>query len=276
VARRPFPTPPRDSPAPPAVERLLALWTALVVVFLYLPIGVLVVYSFNSSRLNVVWEGFTLKWYGALWANGPLLGSLRNSLGVAVATTLSSLVLGTTGAWLLYRYRFRGHRLIHALVSLPIIMPEIIIGISLLCLFSTLSLPLGFTTVIIAHVTFCFPFVLVAVQARLQGLDPALEEAALDLGATPLQAFWHVILPALRPALVAGGLMAFTLSLDEFVVTFFTSSARSATLPLKIYGLARVGLNPMLNALSALLILATLAAAFFSSQVRQFGRSSAR
>jgi spermidine/putrescine transport system permease protein len=254
----------------------MAVWTALVVAFLYLPIGVLVVYSFNTSRLNVTWEGFTLRWYGALWSNRPLVTSLENSLGIAVATTAASLVIGTTGAWLLYRYRFRAHRLIQALVSLPIIMPEIIIGISLLCLFSTLALPLGFATVIIAHVTFCFPFVLVAVQARLQGLDPALEEAALDLGATPLQAFWHVILPALRPALVAGGLMAFTLSLDEFVVTFFTSSARSATLPLKIYGLARVGLNPMLNALSTLLILATLAAAFFSSQVRQFGRSSAR
>lgn len=276
MARRLFPTSQPKSPAAPALDRLMALWTALVVALLYLPIGVLVVYSFNTSRLNVTWEGFTLRWYGALWSNGPLVTSLEHSLGIAVATTVASLAIGTTGAWLLYRYRFGAHRLIQALVSLPIIMPEIIIGISLLCLFSTLALPLGFTTVIIAHVTFCFPFVLVAVQARLQGLDPALEEAALDLGATPLQAFWHVILPALRPALVAGGLMAFTLSLDEFVVTFFTSSARSATLPLKIYGLARVGLNPMLNALSTLLILATLAAAFFSSRVRQFGRSSAR
>lgn len=276
MARRLFPTSQPKSPAAPALDRLMALWTALVVALLYLPIGVLVVYSFNTSRLNVTWEGFTLRWYGALWSNGPLVTSLEHSLGIAVATTVASLAIGTTGAWLLYRYRFGAHRLIQALVSLPIIMPEIIIGISLLCLFSTLALPLGFTTVIIAHVTFCFPFVLVAVQARLQGLDPALEEAALDLGATPLQAFWHVILPALRPALVAGGLMAFTLSLDEFVVTFFTSSARSATLPLKIYGLARVGLNPMLNALSTLLILATLAAAFFSSRVRQLGRSSAR
>jgi spermidine/putrescine transport system permease protein len=174
---------------------------------------------------------------------------------------------------MLHRYRFGAHRLIQALISLPVIMPEIIIGISLLCFFSAVCLPLGYTTVVIAHVTFCFPFVLIAVQARLQGLDPALEEAALDLGATPLQAFWHVILPALRPALLAGGLMAFTLSLDEFVVTFFTSSARSATLPLKIYGLARIGLNPMLNALSTLLIVVTLAAAAFSSQLRQFGRA---
>ncbi len=258
------------------IEWALALWTSLVLAFLYLPIGVLVAYSFNLSRLNVVWEGFTLRWYRELWSNGPLIASLQNSLWIAVASTALSMAIGTTGAWLLYRHRFAAHRLIHALVSLPVIMPEIIIGISLLCLFSTVSMPLGYTTVVIAHVTFCFPFVLIAVQARLQGLDPALEEAALDLGATPLRAFWHVILPALRPALLAGGLMAFTLSLDEFVVTFFTSSARSATLPLKIYGLARIGLNPMLNALSTLLILVTLAAAFFSSQVRQFGRSGPR
>jgi len=254
-------------------ERLGAAWTALVLAFLYLPIGVLVVYSFNRSRLNVLWEGFTLRWYAELWHNRPLLGALENSLVIAAIVTAVSLVLGTTGAWLLYRYRFRGHRMIHALVSLPIIMPEIIIGISLLTFFAAIALPLGFTTVVIAHVTFSFPFVLIAVQARLVGLDPALEEAALDLGATPLQAFRYIIVPLLRPAWVAGGLMAFTLSLDELVVTYFTASARSVTLPLKIYGLAKIGLNPMLNALSALLIGVTLIALLFSSHVRQLTRS---
>lgn len=264
----------RELLSPRLVDRLLAAWTTLVLVFLYLPIGVLVVYSFNSSRLNIVWEGFTLKWYAALWDNGPLLGALQNSLVVAAVTTAVSLVIGTVGAWLLYRYQFAGHRLIHALVSTPIIMPEIIIGISLLSFFSTIAMPLGFTTVIIAHVTFCFPFVLIAVQARLQGLDPALEEAALDLGASPLRAFWHVILPSLRPALIAGGLMAFTLSLDELVVTFFTASARSATLPLRIYGMAKIGLNPMLNALSTILVAVTVAAILFSAQLRQLFRGA--
>jgi len=254
-------------------ERLGAVWTALVLAFLYLPIGVLVVYSFNRSRLNVLWEGFTLRWYAELWHNRPLLEALQNSLVIAAIVTAVSLVLGTTGAWLLYRYRFWGHRMIHALVSLPIIMPEIIIGISLLTFFAAIALPLGFTTVVIAHVTFSFPFVLIAVQARLAGLDPALEEAALDLGATPLQAFRYIIVPLLRPAWVAGGLMAFTLSLDELVVTYFTASARSVTLPLKIYGLAKIGLNPMLNALSALLIGVTLIALLFSSHVRQLTRS---
>jgi spermidine/putrescine transport system permease protein len=255
---------------------VLAGWTSVVLAFLYLPIAVLVVYSFNSSRLNIVWEGFTLRWYGALWANGPLLEALQNSLIIAAVTTAASIVIGTAGAWLMYRFRFAGHRMIHALISAPIIMPEIIIGISLLSFFSAISMPLGFTTVIIAHITFCFPFVLVAVQARLQGLDPALEEAALDLGASPLQAFWHVILPSLRPAVIAGGLMAFTLSLDELIVTFFTASARSATLPLKIYGMAKIGLNPMLNALSTLLVLVTVAAVVFSAQIRQLFRTAPR
>jgi spermidine/putrescine transport system permease protein len=148
-------------------------------------------------------------------------------------------------------------------------MPEIVMGVSLLVWFAALSVPLGFATVIVAHVTFCFPFVLLAVQARLAGLDPALEEAALDLGATPLRAFWLVIVPTLRPAIVAGGLLAFTLSMDEVIVTYFTASPASATLPLRIFGMAKVGLNPMLNALSALFIAGTIAIVLFSERLRK-------
>jgi spermidine/putrescine transport system permease protein len=234
-------------------------WTALVFAFLYVPIFVLVAYSFNTSRLNIRWEGFTFRWYAEIWSNTPLLRAAGNSVVIAVGTTILSVVLGTLGAWLLHRYRFRGRRVIDALVGTPVAMPEIIMGVSLLVLFATLAVPLGFGTVIIAHVTFCFPFVLLTVRARLAGLDPALEEAALDLGATPLQAFWLVIVPCLRPAIIAGGLLAFTLSMDEVIVTYFTASPGSATLPLRIFGLAKVGLNPMLNALSALFIGATVA-----------------
>ena len=199
----------------------LRSWTALVFVFLYAPIAVLVVFSFNSSRLNIVWEGFTLQWYQRLMENTPLIRAAKNSLLIASATALLSVVIGTAGAWLLHRYRFRFSRAIQTLVAIPMVMPEILLGISLLILFVTMNMNLGFATVIIGHVTFSFPFVLVAVQARLKGLDPALEEAALDLGATPLKAFWLVIVPTLRPAIIAGGLMAFTLSLDELIVTFF-------------------------------------------------------
>lgn len=240
--------------------------------FLYLPIAVLVVYSFNTSRLNIVWEGFTLQWYRELWSHGPLMRAAKNSLIVGAVSTVLSVLLGTLGAWLLHKYRFRGRRALQTLIAVPVMMPEIIMGISLLVLFAAISLPLGFATVIIAHVTFCFPFVHLAVQARLAGLDPALEEAALDLGATPLRAFWLVIVPSLRPAIMAGGLMAFTLSLDEVIVTYFTASPESATLPLRIFGMAKVGLNPMLNALSALFVIGTAVIVLSSARLKKVRR----
>ncbi|MEN9842014.1 MAG: hypothetical protein RL376_1814, partial [Verrucomicrobiota bacterium] len=215
------------------LERCLGLWTTGVLLFLYLPIVVLAVYSFNTSKLNVVWEGFTFRWYGELLHHAPLLRSLNNSLFIATISTLLSIVLGTTGAWLLHRYRYRFSGAIQALVCAPMIMPEIVMGVSLLIFFSVLGVDLGYGTVILAHTTFCFPFVLVAVQARLQGLDPALEEAALDLGATPWQAFRLVILPCLRPAIISGGLMAFTLSMDELIISVFTADAGARTLPIQ-------------------------------------------
>lgn len=259
----------RTGPGQRTFRAVFGTWTALVFVFLYAPILVLVAYSFNTSRLNIVWEGFTLRWYADVWANAPLMRAAKNSLIVASVTTVLSVVLGTLGAWVLHRYRFRARGALQMLVSIPVMMPEIIMGVSLLVLFATVAMPLGFTTVIIAHVTFCFPFVLLAVQARLAGLDPALEEAALDLGASPWRAFWLVIVPALRPAIVSGALMAFTLSLDEVIVTYFTASPASATLPLRIYGMAKVGLNPMLNALSALFIVVTVAVVLFSERLKK-------
>lgn len=258
-----------------AMEWCLRSWTVAVFVFLYAPILVLVVYAFNASRLNIVWTGFTTKWFEQLFANAPLMRAAYNSFVIAAVTTVLSVVLGTLGAWLLHRYRFRGAQVIQTLFTVPMVVPEVLMGISLLVLFATAGIKLGFATVIVAHVTFCFPFVLVAVQARLHDLDPSLEEAALDLGATPWQAFWRVILPSLRPAIVAGGLMAFTLSWDELIVTFFTTSAASATLPVRIFGMAKVGLNPMLNALSALFIVATVAVVLFTQSLRRSGSTPA-
>jgi spermidine/putrescine transport system permease protein len=262
----------RPTPNPAFGERLFQTvfrtWTVLVLMFLYLPILVLVGYSFNTSRLNIVWEGFTLRWYQELWHHAPLMRAAQNSLIVATVTTAVSVVLGTLGAWLLHRYRFKGRPAINTLVAVPIALPEIILGVSLLVLFATAAMPLGLTTVIIAHVTFCFPFVLLAVRARLAGLDPSLEEAALDLGATPLRAFWLVIVPGLRPAIIAGALMAFTLSMDEVIVTLFTASPGAATLPLRIFGMAKIGLNPMLNALSAIFVVATVAIVIFFERLQ--------
>jgi len=233
-------------------------WTAAVFAFLYIPILLLVVFSFNDSRLNLQWVGFTTKWYGMLFENRVLLHAFQNSLIVAAFTTVLSVFIGTTAAWLLHRYQFPARRMLGLLILIPMVIPEVLMGVSLLVLFVAMGIPLGYTTLIIAHTTFCFPFVLVAVQARLQGIDPALEEAALDLGATPFKAFWLVIVPYLMPAIVAGGLMAFTLSFDEYIVTIFTSGPDSQTLPLKVYGMVRVGLNPQLNALSTLFIAATI------------------
>lgn len=246
-------------PQGPVVQRaFFGGWTIAVFAFLYVPILLLVIYSFNDSRMNLHWVGFTTKWYGLLFNNKSLLHAFQNSLIVAGSSTVLAVLIGTSAAWLLHRYRFPAQRAIGLLIFIPLVIPEVLMGMSLLVLFVSLGIPLGYTTLIIAHTTFCFPFVLVAVQARLQGLDPSLEEAALDLGATPLQAFRLIIVPYLTPAIIAGALMSFTLSFDEYIVTLFTSGTASQTLPLKVYGMVRVGLNPQLNALSTLFIAATV------------------
>lgn len=240
------------------VNTMLGAWTALVMIFFYLPIAILIGFSFNTSRLNIIWEGFTLEWYGAIWRDAVLVQSLNNSLIVAVISTVVSVILGTGGAWLLYRYRFPAVRLVQTLVFIPMIIPEVIMGVSLLILFVTIHLELGFSTIIISHVTFCFPFVMVAVQARLSGLDPSLEEAAMDLGAPPALAFRRVLIPFLMPAIISGALMSFTLSLDELIVTYFTASAGTRTLPLEIFGRVKKGLDPTLNAISTVFIASTV------------------
>lgn len=240
--------------------------------FLYLPVALVIAYSFNDSSATVVWKGFTLRWYSGVWSDGPLMDALWNSLVIASAVTVVSTVLGTLAAWLLHRYRFAGAGAVKGLVFFPMVVPEIIMGVSLLLLFARLGIERGYLTVILAHVTFCFPFVMIAVQARLRGLDPSLEEAALDLGATPVRAFVRVIVPFLLPAIVAGALMAFTLSLDEFVVTYFTCDARSTTLPVKLYGMVRVGIDPSINALSTVLVLATLVLIVAADFVRRLSR----
>lgn len=240
------------------INWLLGAWTALVMVFFYAPIAILVGFSFNTSRLNILWEGFTLEWYAAIWRDRVLVRSLNNSLVVAAVTTVLAVALGTGGAWLLYRYRFPGLRLWQTLIFIPMIVPEVIMGVSLLILYVVINLELGYTTIIISHVTFCFPFVMVAVQARLSGLDPALEEAAMDLGATPAGAFRSILVPYLMPAIISGALMSFTLSLDELIVTYFTASAGTRTLPLEIFGRVKKGLDPTLNAISTVFIFSTV------------------
>lgn len=263
-------------------DMVLKSWTIVTLIFLYLPILLLVIYSFNNSKLNIVWEGFTFKWYRQLWGEivmhlgderrSPLVESLNNSLIIAGFTTIFSVMLGTAGAWLLYRFRYPALRSISTLIFLPMIIPEIIMGISLLIFFKTIDIELGFTTVIISHVTFCFPFVLIAVQARLAGVDPALEEAAMDLGATPLKAFFLIMVPYLLPAIISGALMSFTLSLDELIVTYFTRGPKSETLPIKVFGMAKVGLNPILNTISTVFIVLTAMLVVTAESVKKVNR----
>ena len=215
---------------------LLPAWTFAVLAFLYLPIVLLVIYSFNQSPLNVVWKGSPPAMVCRRSWNDRLLcarKAVENSLLIAAAATVVSVVLGTLAAWLLHRYRFPGTAATTTLLIVPMIIPEVIMGVSLMLLFQATGVSRGYVTVIIAHTTFCFPFVMAAVQARLAGLDPALEEAALDLGATPRRAFFRVIMPYLLPGIAAGAILAFALSIDEFVVTYFTCNAGSTTLPVR-------------------------------------------
>jgi putrescine transport system permease protein len=228
---------------------------ALGLAFLYAPILVLVAYSFNASNLVTVWGGFSTRWYAALFADAPLIAAAWVSLRVAVLSSLIATALGTLAALALERHgRFRGRGLFTGLVYGPMVMPEVMIGLSLLLLFIGVGLDRGIATLVIAHATFCTGFVAVVVAARLRGLDRALEEAAADLGAGPLRAFLTVTLPLLAPAVAAGALLAFTLSLDDLVIASFVSGPGSTTLPMRLYSQVRLGVNPEINAASTLLV----------------------
>ena len=228
---------------------------ALGLAFLYLPIAILVIYSFNASRLVTVWGGWSLRWYGELLADRAMLESALISLGVAILSASAATVLGTLAAIALTRIRrFRGRVLFSGLIYAPLVMPEVITGLSLLLLFVALNAERGFWTVTIAHTTLTLCFVAVVVQSRLTSLDRSLEEAAMDLGCDPVQAFLSVTLPLIIPAIVAGWMLAFTLSLDDVVIASFTTGPGSATLPIRIYSEVRLGVKPEINAICTILI----------------------
>ena len=242
--------------------------TALVagVGFLYAPILVLVAYSFNASPLVTVWGGFSTRWYGTLMSDTPLMAAAWVSFKVAVLASGIATVLGTLAALVLERHgRFRGRPLFAGLILGPIVMPEVMIGLSLLLMFIGVGLDRGLVTIVIAHATFCTGFVAVVVAARLRGLDRSLEEAAADLGAPPWRVLTTVTLPLLAPAVVAGALLAFSLSLDDLVIASFVSGPGSTTLPMRLYSQVRLGVNPEINAASTLLIALVSAAVLLAS-----------
>jgi len=226
--------------------------------FLYTPILILVVFSFNSSRFVSHWEGFSLRWYRELFTNSAMGAALRNSLVVAGASTTLSTVFGTMVALAMERYRFKGKTAFDALLYLPIIIPDIAMAVMLLLFFVMANFGLSLVTIIISHVAFNISFVAVVVRARLVGFDRSLEEAAQDLGANEVQTFWHVTLPLLMPGILGGALLAFTLSLDDFVITFFTAGVGATTLPLRIYSMVKLGVTPEINAVSTLLLTASM------------------
>jgi spermidine/putrescine transport system permease protein len=235
----------------------LPLFTAAVYLFLYAPLVVLVLYSFNAGRLSPAWQGATLHWYRQALGNAAILGALRNSLLAATASTVIATAIATAAAFALQQYRFRHAGAISGLLSLPMVVPEIVLAASLVLLFGWLGLRLGMLTVVLAHVSFSVSYAVLVVRARLAGLDPTLDEAAMDLGAGPLRTFIHVTLPGLAPGILAAGLLVFALSIDDYVVTSFVAGVGATTLPLQIYSMVRSGLSPEINAISTLLLAAT-------------------
>lgn len=245
-------------------NHVLLPYSLAVLAFLYLPLLILALYSFNDSRLNAVWTGFTFKWYAALFQNRQVLEALLNTLFVGAVSTAVSTVLGTTAAIALHNYRYRFENLLNGFIYLPILIPEIVMGLSLLVLFSQTGLALGKTTIILAHITFCLSFVVITVGARLEGMKTEYEEAASDLYAKPWQCFRYVTLPLIMPGVVAGALIAFTLSIDDFVISFFVAGPDSTTLPLYIYAMVKRGISPEINALSTLMILVEILLVLFA------------
>lgn len=242
------------------------LWVAglLAYIFLYAPLVIVVAYSFNDSRLNAEWVGFTFDWYRKLFGNEKMLKAAWNSLVIALTASGVATVLGTMAGYAMYRYKVR---LLPVMVLAPIAIPEILMGVSLLIFFVMLNLTLGMVSIVLSHIAFCVGFVAIVVRSRLAGMDESLTEAARDLGATPWQAFRLVTLPQIMPGVVAGALMAFTLSIDDFVITFFTAGVGSSTLPLQIYTMVKISVTPEVNAVSTLLMLLTLALILTASRL---------
>ena len=238
--------------------RGLTLYAALAYLYLYSPIFFLVLFSFNQSKFSVNWTGFTLQWYGELFADKQIWDATRNTLIVAVSSTILSTIIGTAAALALHRYNFRGKGFSEATLYIPVIIPEVVMGIALLAFFAQfapLGLELGLGTIIIAHIAFSIPFVTLNVRARLQGMDRSVEEAAMDLGANEFVTFRRVTLPLIMPGVLSGALLAFTLSLDDYIITLFTAGPGSTTLPLRVFSMLRQAVTPKVNALSALWIL---------------------
>ena len=259
----------------------LQLVVAVTFLLLYAPIVTLVVYSFNDSRRNIVWRGFTFKYYEKAWNNDSLIEAFGNSLTIAVVNTGVSTALGVLVALALWRFRFPGKAAYEGFMMLPIVIPEICMGVAMMAFFARIGWPTGLpwpfnlSNIAIAHIAFSFPFVAVIVRARLVGFNRELEDASKDLGASEWQTLVNVLLPYMRPGIIAGALIAFTLSLDDFVITFFTSGPETITLPVKIFSMVRFSVTPEVNAASTILIVITVIATVIAMRLQSPSRAGA-
>ena len=232
--------------------------------FLYIPLIVVVLYSFNDSRISVGWVGWTLKWYKIFFADKTLIDAAINSLIIALVSSIVSTILGTLAGISLHKYRIP---FLSALIMIPVAAPELLVGVSLLLFFILINFTLGFTSIILAHIAFCISFVAIAVKTRMHGMDDSIIYAARDLGASPTKTFFLILIPTILPGIIAGGLMAFTLSVDDFIITFFTAGPGSTTLPLAIYSMLKMGVTPEINAVSTVVIAFTLILTTIASKI---------
>lgn len=252
----------------------LRLNMVLALVFLYLPIVLLVALSFNANKVATLWTGFSLHWYGVVFDNPNIVRATQNSLIVALSASAISTILATMAALAMAGPGFRGKNAINGMIGLPLLVPEVVTAVASLLFFLSLGFSLGLHTVLIAHVVFCIPFAYLPIRARLSGIDPRLAEAAADLYASPWKVFRRITLPLLMPGIVSGAMLAFIVSLDDFVITFFVAGPGATTLPVYIFGMVRMGITPEVNAVASLLLIASMAFVALSWWVGRIGRSS--
>ena len=237
--------------------------------FLYIPILVLVALSFNSGQSATLWQGFSLKWYSVVANDAEILRAAKNSLIVATLATLISTCLATLAALGMHGPRFRGHGAIQGVLGLPLLVPDIVCAVAILMFFAFIGLKLSLLTILIAHIVFCTPFAYLPIRARLQGMDPRLLEAAADLYASPWRAFWRISFPLLLPGILSGAMLAFIISMDDFVITYFVAGAGSTTLPIYIFSSIRMGISPKINAISTIMLLISIAFVALSYYIGQ-------
>lgn len=248
------------------------IYLAVLTILMYIPILLTVIYSFNESKLTSVWEGFSLKWYVELFRDDDMGEALRNSLVLAVLSCLSAVVIGTTGAVGMQKRKSRMDRLVANMSLMPLMIPEIILGMVFMAAFSFMDLPFGMLTLVIAHTTFCVPYIFMTVRARLAGTDPSIEEAARDLGANGVQIFCGITLPSIMPAILSGALLSFAMSFDDVVISMFVTGAKVNTLPIKIYTRMKTGVTPEINALATVMLAVTVIVIFLASLIQTISR----